>query len=50
VVVAGAGYWLAQHQGTANNFYGLVAIAMVLYGAVTALAVKVTPWVAAKKA
>jgi Na+-driven multidrug efflux pump len=50
VVVAGAGYWLAQHQGTADNFYGLVAIAMVLYGAVTALAVKVTPWVAAKKA
>ena len=49
LVVAGAGYWLAQHQGTANNFYDLVAIAMVLYGAVTALAVKVTPWSAKRK-
>jgi Na+-driven multidrug efflux pump len=50
LVVAGAGYWLAQHQGTADSFYGLVAIAMVLYGAVTALAVKVTPWNAPRKA
>jgi putative MATE family efflux protein len=49
VVVAGAGYWLAQHQGTAEHFYGLVAIAMVLYGAVTAFAVKITPWGSASK-
>ena len=44
VLVAGAGYWLAQHQGTAKQFYGLVAVAMVLYGLVTAASVKATPW------
>ena len=44
VLVAGAGYWLTQHQGTAEHFYGLVAVAMVLYGVVTAVAIKVTPW------
>lgn len=44
VVVAFAGYWLAQCQGTADHFYGLVALAMVLYGLVTAVAVKITPW------
>jgi hypothetical protein len=44
VLVAGVGYWLTQHQGTAEHFYGLVAVAMVLYGVVTAAAVKVTPW------
>jgi putative MATE family efflux protein len=44
VLVAGVGYWLTQHQGTAEHFYGLVAVAMVLYGVVTAVAVKVTPW------
>jgi putative MATE family efflux protein len=49
ILVAGAGYWLAQHQGTADHFYGLVAIAMVLYGAVTAFAVKITPWGSANK-
>jgi Na+-driven multidrug efflux pump len=44
VLVAGAGYWLSQNQGTADHFYGLVALAMVLYGLVTAAAVKLTPW------
>ena len=44
VLVAGVGYWLTQHHGTAEHFYGLVAVAMVLYGVVTAVAVKVTPW------
>ena len=44
VLVAGAGYWLSQHQGTADNFYQLVAVAMVLYGVVTAAFVKFTPW------
>ena len=44
VLVAGVGYWFTQHQGTTEHFYGLVAVAMVLYGVVTALAVKVTPW------
>ncbi len=44
LVVAGAGYWLSQHQGTADHFYSLVAVAMVLYGVVTAAMVKFTPW------
>ena len=44
VLVAGVGYWLTQHQGIEEHFYGLVAVAMVLYGVVTAVAVKVTPW------
>jgi hypothetical protein len=35
---------LAQHQATAGSFYLLVAVAMVLYGVVTAAAVKLTPW------
>ena len=49
VLVAGAGYWLAQHQGTADHFYALVAIAMVLYGVVTAAAVMFTPWRTVRK-
>jgi hypothetical protein len=49
VLVAGAGYWLSQHQGTADHFYQLVAVAMVLYGVVTAAAVKLTPWGPQKK-
>jgi putative MATE family efflux protein len=49
LLVAGAGYWLAQHQGTAERFYALVAMAMVLYGAATALAVKLTPWSAKRQ-
>jgi putative MATE family efflux protein len=44
VLVAGAGYWLSLHQGTAGHFYTLVAWAMVLYGLVTVAAVKLTPW------
>ncbi len=49
VLVAGAGYWLSQHQGTADHFYALVALAMVLYGLATAAAVKLTPWGPARK-
>jgi Na+-driven multidrug efflux pump len=44
VLVAGAGYWLAQQHATAGHFYALVAVAMVLYGVATAVAVKLTPW------
>jgi putative MATE family efflux protein len=44
VLVAGAGYALAQHQASASDFYLLVAVAMVLYGVVTAAAVWFTPW------
>lgn len=44
VLVAGAGYWLSRQQATAADFYALVATAMVLYGVVTAVTVKLTPW------
>ena len=44
VLVAGAGYGLSMHHATASQFYTLVALAMVLYGVVTAGAVKITPW------
>jgi putative MATE family efflux protein len=44
VLVAAVGYGLSQHQGSADTFYMLVATAMVLYGVVTAAAVKFTPW------
>ncbi len=44
VLVAAAGAWLLQHQGTAGDFYGLVALAMGVYGATTAAAVAFTPW------
>jgi hypothetical protein len=46
VLVAGVGWWLAQNQGTAGHFYGLVAVTMLLYGVVTAAAVGFTPWAA----
>jgi putative MATE family efflux protein len=44
VLVAGVGWWLAQNQGTAGHFYGLVAVTMLLYGVVTAAAVAFTTW------
>jgi putative MATE family efflux protein len=44
VLVAGAGYVLAQNQGTADSFYMLVAVAMVAYGVLTAAAIWLTPW------
>ena len=44
VLVAGAGYVLAQNQGTADSFYMLVALAMVAYGLLTAAAIWLTPW------
>ena len=44
VLVAGAGYVLAQNQGNADDFYRLVAVAMVAYGLVTAATIWFTPW------
>lgn len=44
VLVAGAGFGLAQHGGTAQDFYTLIAITMVVYGLFTAAAVKFTDW------
>jgi putative MATE family efflux protein len=49
VLVAGGGWWLAQHQGTADHFYVLVALAMLLYGLATAAAVAFTPWASVKR-
>ena len=49
LLVAGGGWWLAQYWGTADDFYGLVALAMLLYGLVTAAAVAFTPWTASAK-
>lgn len=46
VLVAGVGWWLARNHGTAGHFYGLVAVAMLLYGLVTAATVAFTPWAA----
>jgi hypothetical protein len=43
-LVAGVGWWLAKHQGTAGHFYVLVAVTMMLYGVVTAATVAFTPW------
>jgi hypothetical protein len=44
VLVAGAGYVLAHNQGNADDFYRLVAVAMVAYGLVTAATIWFTPW------
>jgi len=49
VLVAGGGWWLAQHQGTADHFNVLVALAMLLYGLATAAAVAFTPWASVKR-
>ena len=49
-MVAGVGYTLSQHQGSASAFYTLVASAMVLYGLVTVAAIQFTPWGPRKKA
>jgi putative MATE family efflux protein len=46
VLVAGVSWWLARNHGTAGHFYGLVAVAMLLYGLVTAATVAFTPWAA----
>ena len=50
LLVAGAGWWLAQNQGSAGSFYVLVALAMLIYGLVTAAAVAFTPWTKASGA
>lgn len=43
-LVFGVGNWLTSPPGSSAQFFGLVAAAMLLYGLVTALAVKVTRW------
>ena len=44
LLVAGAGYWLSAQHAEAGDFYILVAVGMVLYGVVTAITVRLTPW------
>ena len=43
-VVAGAGAWLAARGAPAWQYFALVAVAMVVYGAGTAAAVRLTRW------
>ena len=43
--VAVGGWWLMKAgQGSADNLFGLALWSMLLFGAATALAVKLTPW------
>jgi Na+-driven multidrug efflux pump len=44
VLVAAVGAWLATHGAEAWQYFALVAAAMLVYGAATALAIRVTPW------
>ena len=44
VLVAAVGGWLATHHAEAWQYFALVAAAMLVYGAGTALAIRVTPW------
>jgi len=44
VLVAGAGAWLAAHDAAPADYFMLVAIAMVVYGLSTALAIRLTRW------
>jgi Na+-driven multidrug efflux pump len=43
-VVAGAGAWLAARGAPAWQYFALVAVAMLVYGAATAAAVLLTRW------
>ena len=45
VMVAAGGVWLTQHEGTAEQMFMLIALGMVTYGVLTALAVWKTSWV-----
>jgi putative MATE family efflux protein len=44
VVVAGLGAWLLSQAAPPRQYFMLVALAMVVYGLSTALAVRATPW------
>lgn len=44
VVIFGVGSWLMTLPGTPAQFFGVVAVAMVVYGLATALAVRLTRW------
>ncbi len=44
LLVAGAGWWLLQHEASASAYFSLVSLAMVVYGLTTVLLVRMTPW------
>ena len=44
VIVAAVGGWLATSEVGANGYFGLVAVAMTVYGIATAVAVRFTRW------
>lgn len=44
VLVAGVGLWLAAGSPSATDYFALVAVAMVVYGLSTALAVRLARW------
>jgi Na+-driven multidrug efflux pump len=44
LLMAVAGTWLASRNAGPSAYFALVAAGMVVYGLVTALAVKLTPW------
>jgi putative MATE family efflux protein len=44
LLVAGAGWWLAERDADASAYFVLVAVAMAAYGLATVLAVRLTPW------
>ena len=43
-LVAAGGWWLTQHNGTAEQMFMLIALGMVSYGGLTALSVWKTSW------
>jgi putative MATE family efflux protein len=44
VFIAGGGWWLSTHGGTAQNFFVLAAASMVLLGLLSCLSVVLTRW------
>ncbi|MDI1264800.1 MAG: MATE family efflux transporter, partial [bacterium] len=44
VFIAGGGWWLSTHGGTAQNFFVLAATSMVLLGLLSCLSVALTRW------
>jgi hypothetical protein len=44
VLVIVGGIWLTQNNGSATQMFGLIALGMVSYGVLTAIAVWKTNW------
>lgn len=43
-VIASGGYWLVTSGGSIESLFGLVALAMIVYGLTMAFALWITPW------